>query len=45
MLRSSICKYSDAYILVSGITTITGAAANDAAKRLDENSKGVIFKN
>ena len=41
MLRSSICKYSDAYILVSGITTITGAAA----KRLYENSKGVIFKN
>ena len=41
MLRSSICEYSDAYILVSGITTITGAAA----KQLHENSKGVIFKN
>ena len=25
MLRSSLCDYSDAYILVSGIITITGA--------------------
>ena len=45
MLRSSLCDYSDAYILVSGTITITGAGADDAAKRLDERNKGVIFKN
>ena len=45
MLRSSSCDYSDAYILVSGTIAITGAGANDAAKRLDERNKGLIFKN
>ena len=45
MLKSSLCDYSDAYILVSGTITITGAGADDAAKRLDERNKGVIFKN
>ena len=39
-----IC-YSDAYLLVSGTITITGAGADDDAKRLDERNKGVIFKN
>ena len=37
--------YNDAYILVSGTITITGAGADDAAKRLDERNKVVIFKN
>ena len=32
MLKSSLCDYSDAYILVKGRTTITGAGA-DAAER------------
>ena len=45
MLRSSLCDYSDAYILVNRIVTITGAGADDAAKRLDKRNKGVIFKN
>ena len=45
MLRSSLCDYSDAYIPVSGTITITGAGADDAAKRLDERNKSVIFKN
>ena len=45
MLRSSLCDFSDVYILVGGIITITGAGANDTAKRLDETNKGVIFKN
>ena len=45
MLRSNLCDYADAYILVKGIVTITGAGANDAAKRLDERNKGVTFKN
>ena len=45
MLRTSSCDYNDAYILVSGAITITGAGDNDAAKRLDERNKGVILKN
>ena len=45
MLRSSLCDYADAYILVMGTITITGAGDNDAAKRLDERNKSVIFKN
>ena len=45
MLRSSLCDYADAYILVKGTITITGAGGNDAAKQLDERNKGVILKN
>ena len=45
MLKSSLCDYSDAYILVSGSATIIGAEADDNAKRLDKRNNGVIFKN
>ena len=45
MLKSNLCDYSDAYILVSGTITVTGAVDNDAEGRLDERNKGVIFKN
>ena len=45
MLRSNLCDYADAYILVKRTITITGAGDDDAAKRLDERNKGVIFKN
>ena len=45
MLRSNLCDYSDAYIHVKGIITITGAGDNDAPKRLDERNKDVLFKN
>ena len=45
MLRSSLCDYCDAYILVSGTITVTGARADDAAKRLDERYKEMISKN
>ena len=45
MLRSNLCDYLDAYILVKGTITITGAGDDDAAKRVDERNKGVIFKN
>ena len=45
MLKSSLCDYSDVYILASGTITIDGAEADDNAKRLDERNKGVIFKN
>ena len=45
MWKSSLCDYSDAYILVKGKITITGAGANAAATQADERDKGVAFKN
>ena len=45
MLRSNLCDYADAYILVKGTITITGAGDDDAAKQADERNKGVILKN
>ena len=45
MLKSSLCDYSAAYILVSGTKTFTGAGTDDAPKRLGERNKEVIFKN
>ena len=45
MLKSSLCDYSDAYILVKGKITITGAEADTAARQSDERDKGVAFKN
>ena len=45
MLKSDLCDYADGYIFVKGTITITGHGDTDAAKRLDERNKGVIFKN
>ena len=45
MLKSSLCDYSDAYILVKGKITIAAAGADVAATQADEINKGVIFKN
>ena len=45
MPRSNLCDYADAYILVKGTITVTGAGDDDAAKWLDAKDKGVIFKN
>ena len=45
MLRSSLCDYSDAYILDKGKITITRAGADAAAKQADERDKVVAFKN
>ena len=45
MLKSSLGNYIDAYILVEGRITITGAAADAAARQTDERDRGVIFKN
>ena len=45
MLKSSLCDYSDAYILVKGKIAITGAGDNAAARQADERDKGVAFKN
>ena len=45
MLKSSLCDYSDAYILVKGKITITGEGDNAAQRLTDERDKGVAFKN
>ena len=45
MLKSSLCDYSDAYILVKGKITINGRGADAAARQADERDKGVSFKN
>ena len=46
MLKSSLCDYSDSYIIVNNAITITQEPddATDANKRTDER-KGVRFKN
>ena len=45
MLESSLCDYSDAYILAKGKITITGAGDDAAARQADERDKGVAFNN
>ena len=45
MLKSSLCDYSDAYILVKRKITITGTGDDDAARQADKRDKGVAFKN
>ena len=45
MLRSSLCDYADAYILVKGTITIAGVGNDDATKQADERGKGVTYKN
>ena len=45
MLKSSLCDYSDAYILVKGKIKIRGAGDDAAARQADERDKGVAFKN
>ena len=45
ILRSSSCDYTDAYILVNGTITITGAGDDATARQADERDKDVIFKN
>ena len=44
MLRSNLCNYADAYVLVNGRVAITGTENDDVAKWLDKRNKGVIFK-
>ena len=45
MLKSSLCDYSDAYILVKGKITITGAGDDAAVIQADGRHKDVAFKN
>ena len=42
MLKSSLCDYSDAYILVKGIISVNNTAAGAA---VNNTNKKVIFKN
>ena len=44
LLKSSLCDYSDAYILVKGKITITGAGDDAVAGQADERDKGEAFK-
>ena len=43
MIKSSLCDYDDAYILVQETTTITGEGDDAAAGQADERNKGVAF--
>ena len=43
MLKSSLCDYSDAYILVKGTISVNNTAAADA--NANNTDKKVIFKN
>ena len=45
MVKTNLCDYSEAYILVKGKITITGVGADAAARQADERDKGVAFKN
>ena len=43
MLKSSLCDYGDAYILVKGTITVNNTAAADADA--NKTNKKLIFKN
>ena len=44
ILKSTLCDYSDEYILVKGRITITRARADAAVRQADERNTVVIFK-
>ena len=46
MLRSNLCDYSDAYILVKGTTTVTALGANNGTNNIrDKKNRPLILKN
>ena len=45
MVKSSLCDYSDSYLLIEGRITIIGEGDNATIRQTDERNKGVIFKN
>ena len=46
MLRSNLCDYSDAFILVKGTITVTASGANNNANNIrDKRNRPVILKN
>ena len=44
MLRSNLCDYADAYILVNGTITISGAGNNATARQADERDCAPFVK-
>ena len=44
MLKSSLCYYSDAYILVKEKIAINRAGYDAAARQADETDKGIALK-
>ena len=44
MLKSSLCHYSDAYILVKVTISVAGAGATKVTRQSDRNDKREIFK-
>ena len=44
MLKSSLCGYSDAYILNKGRIIITEVGDDAAERQADERNKDLIFK-
>ena len=46
MLRSNLCNYSDVYILVKGIITVTAPGVNNGANNIrDKTNRPLILKN
>ena len=46
MLRSNVCDYSDAYILVKGTITVTAPGANNGENNIrDKKNRPLILKN
>ena len=46
MLRSNLCAYSDAYILVNGTITVTAPGANNGVNNIrDKKNRSLILKN
>ena len=45
MLRSNLCDYSDAYILVKCTIMVTAPGANDANNITDKRNRPLILKN
>ena len=45
MLKSSLCDYSDAYILVKGTITVVGVGSAAGPRQSGRNDKQVIIKN
>ena len=39
MLRSSLCDYSDAYVLVKGTITVTASGVNNDANNIRDKKK------
>ena len=44
MIMSSLCEYSEAYILLKGTKTVVGQEADDVAITYNRNNIQVMFK-